>query len=169
MDEKRQSSLRGEQKEKRPTEDEELMHAFKEAPSQSPFFSMKTIGIFVIVIILGVGTGFALAKGGEKTASLVSKTGLPVGSNVEKGETYGSEDTSIYSDDATGVVRKGGVGIDGAFHLERPGGESQTVAMTSSEVDLSQFVGRKVTVWGTTQTAQVAGWLMDVGRVEVIE
>ena len=41
--------------------------------------------------------------------------------------------------------------------------------MTSSVVDLSQFVDRKVKVWGSTQTAQVAGWLMDVGRVEVLE
>ena len=29
--------------------------------------------------------------------------------------------------------------------------------------------GKKIKVWGQTQTAQYAGWLMDVGRVEVAE
>jgi hypothetical protein len=39
--------------------------------------------------------------------------------------------------------------------------------MTSSVVDLSLVLDKKVKVWGETQAAQKAGWLMDVGRVEV--
>jgi len=33
---------------------------------------------------------------------------------------------------------------------------------------LSKFVGKNIKVWGQTQSAQYAGWLMDVGRVEVL-
>jgi hypothetical protein len=42
------------------------------------------------------------------------------------------------------------------------------VYLTSSTVDLSPFVGKKVRVWGQTFTGQKAGWLMDVGLVEVL-
>ncbi len=89
-------------------------------------------------------------------------------SSVEKGKTYGVTDTSAFKDTADGTVEKGGIEGEGQYHLVRPGGESQNVYMTSSTVDLSEFVGKKVKVWGATQTAQHAGWLMDVGKVEVL-
>ncbi len=40
------------------------------------------------------------------------------------------------------------------------------VALTSSVVDLSQYEGKKVKVYGETQKAIKEGWLMDVGKVE---
>jgi hypothetical protein len=58
---------------------------------------------------------------------------------------------------------------EGQFHLVRPGGDSQNVYLTSSTVDLSEFIGRKVTIWGQTQKAQKVGWLMDVGGVKVLD
>ncbi|MDO8269715.1 MAG: hypothetical protein Q7T54_03530, partial [Candidatus Levybacteria bacterium] len=63
---------------------------------------------------------------------------------------------------------EGGIDGEGEYHLERPGGDSQNVYMSSSTVDLAQFTGRKVKVWGQTNSAQKAGWLMDVGKVEVL-
>jgi len=36
-------------------------------------------------------------------------------------------------------------------------------------IDLEKFVGRKVKVWGQTFAAQKAGWLMDVGKLKVLE
>jgi hypothetical protein len=65
------------------------------------------------------------------------------------------------------VVKEGGIEDEGQYHLVRPGGDSQNVYMTSSSVDLAQFIGKKVKVWGQTQAAKKAGWLMDVGRVQV--
>ena len=50
----------------------------------------------------------------------------------------------------------------------RVGGVSQTVVLTSSATDLSKLVGMNVKVWGETFKAQKAGWLMDVGRIQVI-
>ena len=42
----------------------------------------------------------------------------------------------------------------------------KTLYLTSSTVDLSVYIG-KVKVWGQTFTGQKAGWLMDVGLVEI--
>ena len=69
---------------------------------------------------------------------------------------------------AEGTLKKGGIQDEGQFHLVRPGGDSQNVYLTSSIVDLSKFVDKKIKVWGQTQKARVAGWLMDVGKVEVL-
>lgn len=61
----------------------------------------------------------------------------------------------------------GGVDGEGTHHLVRPGGDSQNVYLTSSVVDLNQFVGKTVKVFGQTFATQTAGWFMDVGRVEL--
>lgn len=143
--------------------DTPVMHSFKESKSSSP---MKNIVLFIIIAALGVGTGFALAKYSAKTGNNVPL--LPTKNSAVSGKTYGSDDTKTFKDTAEGKVEEGGVEGEGQFHLVRPGGDSQNVYMTSSTVDLSQFIGKKIKVWGQTQTAQTAGWLMDVGRVEVL-
>ena len=58
---------------------------------------------------------------------------------------------------------------EGTHKLIRDGGPSQTVYLISSVIDMSEFVGKKVQVWGETIDAQKAGWLMDVGRVKILE
>ena len=85
---------------------------------------------------------------------------------VEK--TAGIADKKTFKDSAEGVLKEGGVDGEGNFHLERPGGESQNVYLTSTTVDLSKYLGKKVRVWGETFKAEKAGWLMDVGLVEVL-
>ncbi len=138
------------------------MHDLKETKptATSP---MKYVGIFLVVILLGVASGYGLTKvmGGSNHAA-----GAPTYS-VSTGKTFGVTDTKDYPDTAEGTLQAGGIDGEGAYHLVRPGGASQNVYMTSSVVDLSQFIGKKVKVWGSTQTAQHAGWLMDVGKVEV--
>lgn len=145
----------------KPTEPS-IVHSFKDGKSASP---MKILLIFIIIAALGVGTGFALAKytsSGGKNVPIDSKDGKG------SGKIYGSNDTETFKDVAEGKLEEGGIDGEGQFHLVRPGGDSQNVYMTSSTVDLSQFVGKKIKVWGETQAAQKAGWLMDVGRVEVL-
>lgn len=138
------------------------------APSQNKFFSVKLIVLLIAVVLLGIGSGYFLAKNTGKTAS--SNLGVPTnGSTVAKGTVVGSEDLKTFKDTVEGKLEKGGIDGEGQFHLVRPGGASQNVYMTSSIVDLSLFIGKKVKVWGETQKAQKAGWLMDVGRVEVLE
>lgn len=147
--------------------DDGLVRDFN-APSKSEFFSLKLIASLIVVVLLGIGSGYFLAKNTGKTG--LANLGVPGSSStITKGTVVGSEDIKTFKDIAEGKLEKGGIDGEGQFHLVRPGGKSQNVYMTSSIVDLSPFIGKKVKVWGETQKAQKAGWLMDVGRVEVLE
>lgn len=146
---------------------EPVMHSFTETKKSSSTFPVKPVVILVVFALLGVGTGFGLSQLSANSSGN-SVLPLPKVSSVEKGKTYGVTDTSSFKDTAEGEVKEGGIEGEGQYHLVRPGGDSQSVYMTSSTVDLSQFIGKKVKVWGATQTAQTAGWLMDVGKVEVL-
>lgn len=144
-----------------------VMHDFSDTQNR-PFFTFPLILFLTGIILLGVTSGYLLSKNGGKIGPVdVGK--VANGGSVQVGKTYGSTDTQTYKDTAEGIVKEGGVEGEGQYHLVRPGGESQNVYMTSSNVDLSQFIDRKVKVWGATQKAQKVGWLMDVGRVEVLE
>jgi hypothetical protein len=147
------------------SEEAPIMHTFNEK-SSSTASPKKIIVAFMIVAVLGMGTGFVLSK----VSSVTGKQIIPVGTidPTLKGKTFGSEDMETFKDTAEGKLEEGGIESEGQYHLVRPGGESQNVYLTSSLVDLSQFIGRKIKVWGQTQKAQTAGWLMDVGRVEVL-
>lgn len=150
----------------------ELIHDLSTSKKKgSPDDSMKKQLIFtvVIVLILGIGTGYIASNvTGSTKKGPISINNNSSTSSIGKGFTAGVNDTKAFPDTAEGTVESGGIDGEGAFHLVRPGGDSQNVYMTSSAVDLSQFVGRKVKVWGQTQTAQKAGWLMDVGKIEVL-
>ncbi len=142
------------------------IHDFK---TQQTNFSLtnKLIVIFICAAVLGILSGFGLSRnsvGPSNSATTVSNL-----SGVAKGTIIGSGDTNTFKDTAEGILKQGGIDGEGAFHLVRPGGDSQNVYLTSSIVDLSSLVDRKIKVWGQTQKAQHAGWLMDVGRVEVLE
>lgn len=143
---------------------QELMHKMTE--KNSSFLTPKLLGILLVVVLLGIGSGYLLA---HKNGSSVTPGKRLLGGGVEKGKIYGDGDAATFKDTAEGVLKEGGIEGEGQYHLVRPGGDSQNVYMTSSLVDLSLFIDKKVKVWGATQTAQHAGWLMDVGKVQVLE
>lgn len=142
----------------------EAVHSFNNSAKFS--FNRRVYIIVAVALLLGLVLGFVISqnKGGISSKALTQKDGA-----VAKGAVFGSDDTKTFKDQAEGIMKAGGTDGEGAYHLVRPGGESQNVYLTSSLVDLSKFIDRKVKVWGQTQKAQVAGWLMDVGRVEVLE
>ena len=144
-----------------------LMHEFKQGNGNSKGRSKLLISLFVVVL-LGVGTGYLLAGSSDSRSTSTSDDPTVEKYSVSRGETFGSDDTEAFPDTAEGELKEGGINGEGAYHLVRPGGESQNVYLTSSVVDLSQLVGREIKVWGKTQAAQEAGWLMDVGKVEVL-
>lgn len=123
--------------------------------------------ILIVMIVLGVGSGFVITKGTAK--DITSQSEISKAEDVSKGTALGTNDTSTFPDTAEGTMKEGGIEGEGQYHLVRPGGESQNVYLTSSTVDLSLVLDKKVKVWGQTQKAQSAGWLMDVGRVEVLQ
>lgn len=149
--------------------------AFSATPSGSPMKSftpqqegpsvVKVLAVLLIMASLGIGTGYAIATYTAQTGKSVVPSALNPNA-PEKGKSYGVDDVSSFKDTAEGTLKEGGVEGEGQFHLERPGGESQNVYLNIT-ADLSKFVGKKVKVWGQTQSAQTAGWLMDVGKLEV--
>lgn len=120
----------------------------------------------IIMLLLGVGVGYGASFVSAKTGTSIVPSSLNPNA-PQKGKIYGNGDTTVFKDTAEGVLKNGGIDGEGQYHLVRPGGDSQNVYLTSSSVDLSQFIDQKIKVWGETQSAQHAGWLMDVGKVEV--
>jgi hypothetical protein len=127
-------------------------------------FNLKStavlVGAVVLVILLGVGTGWLLSGKGKTIKTVTSDSGKEV---VEAGVS----DTSTFKDTAEGTLEEGGISGEGTHHLVREGGDSQNVYLTSTVIDLQSFVGKKVKVWGQTLSGKKAGWLMDVGKVQV--
>ena len=144
---------------------EPVVHDFN-SPSSNFSFNSRVYVVLGIALVLGLISGFLISRNKGSVSSLTS-TGNAA--SVQKGMVVGSSDTKTFKDQAEGILKKGGADGEGAYHLVRPGGDSQNVYLTSSIVDLSTFLDRKVRVWGQTQKAKVAGWLMDVGKVEVLE
>ena len=113
-----------------------------------------------VAVVIGAVIGFGLTRLNKKTASngVITK---------DTAQSAGIVDKKTFKDSVEGILREGGIDGEGNFHIERPGGVSQNAYLTSSTVDLSNYGGKKVKVWGQTFSAQTAGWLMDVGLVEV--
>src|ERR1035437_7953245 len=150
----------------KPVQAQPLIHNFNSDSIKSAFTS-KVIAILVVVVVVSVLSGYLISQFGSFSAKNIKTGTISNGSSVAAGTVIGSNDTTTFKDTAVGTLREGGIDGEGAFHLERTGGDSQNVYLTSSSVDLSKFVGKKITVWGATQKAQHAGWLMDVGRIQV--
>lgn len=125
-------------------------------------------GIFVVLVGLGVGTGYILARTLNQSSDESRNNGMFVQMEQSK-KAVGVADTKAFPDSATGILEAGGLDGEGTHKLIREGGPSQTVYLISSLVDLDQFLGKEVTVWGQTMAAKKAAWLMDVGRVELEE
>jgi len=135
----------------------------------------KPIIIGFLVVILGIASGYGLAlarNGGTGEGVLSNEPGLKrevSSGEITVGTKVGIADEKTFKDSTEGQLEKGGIDGEGSHHLLRPGGESQTVYITSSVIDLDQFIGRKVKVWGETMAADKAGWFMDIGKLEVLE
>lgn len=141
-----------------------------------PAKKLKIIPIAIIIgILLGLGTGFFVAQkrlllAGGGTSIIASKTQeLTNTTNVKVGDVFGSADEKTFRDQAEGVLAAGGIDGEGSHHIERGANKTQWVYVTSSVVDLDLLVGDRVTVWGETNQGKKAGWLMDVGRLKVLE
>lgn len=143
----------------------QLIHPIGKIEENIP--TNKIVLIFFLVFVSGIITGSLMFVGKQL---LTGKQNLfSTQQSVKKAKTLvGIQDKKTFKDKAEGTLREGGIDGEGQFHLERPGGESQNVYLTSTTVDLSKYLGKKVRVWGETFKAEKAGWLMDVGLVEVL-
>lgn len=135
--------------------------------------SKKTKKAFLIIcsvaILAGIMTGFGAFKLKNKGVAQTQVQNITADSNkIKNGDVFGVQNKDTFLDNATGYVEKGGVEGEGSHKLLREGGASQTVALTSSVVDLDKLAGMEVKLYGETNKAEKAGWFMDVGRVEVV-
>lgn len=108
--------------------------------------SPKTILILFLLVFLGVVSGFLLYK--QQTQGTVRLAGKNV-EVVNLPSEEGVKDASTFKDTATGTLQlnDGKITTEGTHILVR-GDASQNVYLTSSVVDLSKYVGKKVQVWG---------------------
>ena len=129
--------------------------------------------VVIVVILVGIASGWPLANYWVKTqvyqASVQARGGQTDKANQPAAVTEaGINDPKLFADTAEGKLQANDTEIDEGTHvLIRPGGPSQTVYLTSSAVDLSQFEGREVMVRGRTLASQKAGWFMEVGYVKL--
>ena len=130
----------------------------------------KFIPIIIVVVIVAAGI-FSGLVASSRSKNLKSQAKAA----IEEEELSGEQKESFaqtFRDEAEGTIEKNDK-LDkyaqGTHKLIRPGGESQTAYLTSSVLDLDQFEGKKVKVFGETFGSSQVGWLMDVGKVEVVE
>lgn len=125
------------------------------------------IAIALAVVLAGAATGWAIAKVESPSSSSEQAA-------VNQGELAGDEagigdESKFEKETPEGVLVEGGLDGEGTHHLDRGAGPDKMVYLTSSVINLDNWVGKKVRVWGNTMTAQKAPWLMDVGKIKVIE
>ncbi len=120
------------------------------------------LGAFAVVV-LGVLSAWLITS---KMGGSANKEAAVAGVKSTATEA-GALDPKVKYDDATGALKEGGINGEGTYHIERDGGPSHFVYLTSSTLDLSKFVGKTVQVWGQTLASKKAGWLMDVAKIKV--
>lgn len=138
-----------------------FMHSINASETQKLLALPVVIGICIVTVILGGIGGYRMVKNSPTVMNSEK------GASVQTETSSGVVDKKTFKDSAEGILKEGGIEGEGNFHLERPGGVSQNAYLTSSTVDLSKYIGKKVKVWGQTFQGQKAGWLMDVGLVEI--
>jgi len=150
----------------------EALHRLDEKPATANA-SKPSTKFNPVPYLISVAVVVAAVFLGQVTAKLSAKTddSLPQVSYTQSGalgsNKFGEKNEKLCPDKADGKMVKGGIDGEGTHHLERKGGKSQNVYLTSSTIDLTAVVNKNVRVWGKTYAAQTAGWLMDVCYLEV--
>lgn len=139
----------------------------RSSSGKSPLSSIsKILPIVLILVLVGLGvfSGLVLSS---RQKSQAQATSITEEDNLDPKVEESFAKT--FRDQAEGVIEKND-DLDkyaqGTHKLIRPGGEAQTAYLTSSVLDLDEYEGKNVKVFGETFGSQQVGWLMDVGKVE---
>ena len=142
----------------------------RSVPAKNPLGALaKVLPLFIIALIVGLGlfTGLILSSR-AKSASMAPIAQKEEDLTPEAKESF----AQTFKDEAEGLIEKNDK-LDkyaqGTHKLVRTGGESQTAYLTSSMLDLDDFTGKNVKVFGETFGSSQVGWLMDVGKVEELK
>lgn len=139
-------------------------------PFPSPTSPKKSLIILIVsaIVIVAIGslTGFLLSRGNASKSTTTSTT---TPKEIKTDKEVGSLDTKTFRDSAQGKLEKGGFQGEGTHKLILDNNPKNAAYLVSSVVELDQFVGKHVEVWGETMKAQKVPWLMDVGRVKILD
>src|SRR3989344_8996193 len=136
-------------------------------PARAGISKFIPIIIIIVVVAAGIFSGLVFSSRNKNAKSQARAA-------VDEEQLTGEQKQSFaqtFRDEAEGTIEKNDFKeyAQGTHKLIRPGGESQTAYLTSSVLDLDQYVGKKVKVYGETFGSSQVGWFMDVGKVEVVQ
>lgn len=146
-----------------------ILRSFSSTKSSVKKGTFNLVLATVLVVLAGLGTGWLLSGNALSSGDSTTVSDKQEGEMVNTASEAGIEDESAFPDTAEGTLKEGGIDGEGTHYLERPGGTSQNVYLFSTVIDLRSFVDKKVQIWGKTVSGKEAGWLMDVGRIKVVE
>ena len=130
---------------------------------------LKILPVVIIILIITIGVISGLVMSSVNKAKNLQSSGVqdPENLSPEVKESF----AQTFRDESEGIIEKNDQ-LDkyaqGTHKLIRPGGESQTAYLTSSVLDLDTYLGKKVKIFGETFGSSQVGWLMDVGKVEIL-
>lgn len=134
--------------------------------------SVNYVAVLVIILsslVLGAGSGYAARQVGGATGNPTSTTQADNKTVVISENEAGVDNSEAFPDSAVGVLMEGGKDGEGTHYLDRGMGADKYVYLTSTVINMQKFVGKNVEVRGQTLSARKAGWLMDVGRIKVVQ
>ncbi len=138
-------------------------------PKKSLPVKIVPLVIVLVVIAAGIFSGLILSSRNKSAQISTAKTSINEESlSPEQKKSF----SQTFKDEAEGTIEKNSdlaKYAQGTHKLIRPGGDSQTAYLTSSVLDLDEYNGKKVKIFGETFGSSQVGWLMDVGKVEVIK
>ena len=141
----------------------------KQIPTSAQNNTVLLVVISLFVVLAGVGTGWFLSGSARAEDSKTTQPNVQTNASGELMEA-GLKDESLFEEETPeGILTEGGIEGEGTHYLYRGLGPEKNVYLTSTVLDLQSFVGKKVMVWGNTIAAQNAPWLMDVGKIKVVE
>jgi len=155
------------------SDSQDLIQQFPQGGNSFNFKEILIPALIALVIITAGGfTGWFFSKSNGVGSGETEVTQLTGGAElIEGSKEVGIKDEAAFKDTAQGKLAiNDDEGVtEGSHKLLRPGGPSQTAYLTSSVLNLSDFSGKCVQVWGETFAGQQAGWLMDVGRLKLLD
>ncbi len=148
------------------TQPQSKSRLLRAVPKNLPLAKILPLLIIIILVAAGIFSGLVLSSRNKNQKIAASSAADEKNMTPQQKQSF----QTVTRDSAEGVIEKNDKfeeTAQGQWKLIRTGGDSQTAYLTSSFMDLDQYVGKKVKVFGETLGSAKVGWLMDVAKVEV--
>ena len=126
---------------------------------------------FILILLIFAGllpTIFFIKKAGLFQKSVYYRDQHGNLTEVAIGQEIGIKQTNTQLDIVTGLLTETDDVVKGTHKLVR-GADDFSVYLTSSAIDLEQFIGRGIEARGQTFARDEVGWFMDVLQLKLIK